>query len=120
VLAELVAVLYQDPTDPVSRVLIPVNQLYRPHLSLTSTGAIWMSYYMELPDPTEVLATASAFFGGEVKITEGGSISEKHTLHTAWLGVSLMVSVRMPREDELAALRKRVADLQALVPAVSE
>jgi hypothetical protein len=120
-LAELVAVLYQDETDPVSRVLTSMEQYYRPYFSLDSFANIRMQYLMRLPASAEVLSAATAFFGGTVRITDRQHDEETHQLHTDWLGVPLVVSVKVPREDELAALRKQVAELQAAAaPAVSE
>ncbi|BBB00603.1 hypothetical protein RVR_10602 [Actinacidiphila reveromycinica] len=107
------AVLYQDPSDPVSRILIPANRLFQPYFSLDAVGELRMRYSLRMDAPAELLAAAEEFFGGTVKITSSfHSDTEDHELYTDWLGVPLIVSVRIPREDSLGALRKQVSDLE--------
>lgn len=115
VLAELVAVLYQDPGDPVTRLLIPAEEHREPYFSVAH-GRIRMSYITPLPAAAEVLSAAVMFLGGTDTVADSSQRDhERHELRTQFLGVPLVVAIDVPVEDEMALLRKHVAALQARV-----
>lgn len=67
------------------------------------------------------LEAARSLFGGTVTEEESYSphtIGQKLT--TTWHGFPLSVSVVIPREDELAELRKQLAELQAVQAAAGQ
>jgi hypothetical protein len=107
-LPALVELLY---TDPIARPLLPSGG--RVPMYFIRVGGL--SIRCSDPDAgAEQLAAARALFGG--KATPAASYDhdiEGYNLATSWQGVPLRVSVEIRRENEVAELRKQVADLQA-------
>jgi hypothetical protein len=108
-LAELVAMLH---TDPLAAVLVNGSRFDQPWYAVNA-GELAVHYY-SAKNAAEKLAAVTALFGGTVEISKtvsGGS--ETHRLKTAWRGVPLEVSVEILVEDEVAVLRKRLAELES-------
>lgn len=111
-LPDLVTLLH---TDPIARPLLG-DSIYTPYFTLTD-GGLSIHYHDDRSGLEQLAAAQALFDGGEVSIEPGYSArNEQHTLSTTWQGVPLKVVVKVEREDELATLRKRVAELEA-VPA---
>lgn len=98
-------------TDPLARVLAPAST-YDSTWFYVHRGALEITCY-DSAKGGEQLSAARALFGGTVALGPSYSSSETHVLTTAWQGVPLTVRVEIKREDEVAELRKQVADLQA-------
>lgn len=107
-LVDLITMLH---TDPLARPLLDGSM--GPMYFVRSHGGL----SVRLRNPAkgnEQLAAAQALFGGE--LTPGSSHSpdvEEYLLTSTWQAVPLRLYVEVDREDELAELRKQVADLRA-------
>lgn len=118
-LVELVDLLH---TDPAARVLVDpgVYGVHAPRFTIYR-GGLWLAATKH-GSGIEQLAAARALFGsGEVTVEPGYSPDyELHTMRTSWRGVPLDVIVRVSREDELAVLRKEIAERDARAAALVE
>lgn len=106
-LVHLITLLH---TDPLARPLIGSTRDF--HYFAVARGEL----SLRLDDPTlgaEQLASARSLFGGDTadensyKTNAVGKV-----LRTTWRGVPLEVHVTVPREDEVAELKKQLAELR--------
>lgn len=104
-LAVLVELVHTDPVLNVFALARPMYWVF--------DGKIEISFMLGGRSGPELLAAAQAFFGGEVNITSHRRDEEKHTLTTTWQHVPLNIEIVVPCEDELIALRKRLAELES-------
>jgi hypothetical protein len=102
-LAVLVEVVRTEPLLNRLALARPMYHLYEGRIDIS---------VMNASAGREVLAAIGAFFGGDVKVKAGGTY-EDHVLTTVWQHLPLQVTVPIAREDETAAFRKRVAELEA-------
>lgn len=105
--AALISLILTLYTDPLAAPLTdaPAFFLHRDDLSIR---------YSNREVGARQLEAARALFGGTV--TEEDSYSTRtvrQKLTTAWQGLPLEVYVEIPREDEVAELRKQIGGLQA-------
>lgn len=107
-LAALVVMLH---TDPLAACLLGGPVYDRPFYGVNA-GEVQVRYHGDR-NGAERLAAARALFGGTVKTGNAYGTNETHELTTTWCGVPLKVAVKIPREDELEAARKRIAELEA-------
>lgn len=106
-LVGLIALLH---TDPLARPLLG-SVVYSPRFTLA--GGELSLRLSDLDAGAEQLAAAKALFGGTVaEETSYQTAAVAWCLTTTWQGVPFEVHVSVAREDEMAALRKQVADLQ--------
>lgn len=76
-------------------------------------GKLAASFYT-IPGAGGVLAAAEQYFGGTAKLgSSNGLDTVERLLCTEWHGIPLEVSVPVPKVDEVAELRKRIAELEA-------
>jgi hypothetical protein len=117
----LVALLELIHTDPVARVFLRQPGGWdSPYTSVSRGGLRFLP--ADHTAGAEQLAAARALFGdGDVTVEPDYSrTQERHTFHTMWQGVPLVILVKVEREDELAALRKQIAELTAREGALAE
>lgn len=108
-LGDLVAALHADPLTAV----MVSRPAYESPFYKVKDGALSVDYY-GIPDGAQVLTAAKSLLGGEVTVADGTLRNrETHTLTTLWGRVPLTVSVPIEREDEVAVLRKRLAELES-------
>jgi hypothetical protein len=106
-LPALVELLY---TEPVARPLVATGAL--PIAFAVDEGELEIRCY-NTDRGTEQLAAAQALFGNDISAPRPyGTSALESVVTSTWQGVPLKVTVKLAREDELAALRKQVADLQ--------
>lgn len=80
-------------------------------------GGLTASFY-GVADGKSILAATQQYFGGTIKPGSGGGIGTvQKVLHTEWHGVPLEINVPVPKVDEVAELRRQIAELQAAAAA---
>jgi hypothetical protein len=99
-------------TDPLARPLVPAGT-FDSTWFYVHRGALEITCH-DSAKGGEQLSAARALFGGTVELGPSySSSSETHVLTTTWQEVPLTVRIEIKREDEVAELRKQLADLQA-------
>lgn len=76
------------------------------------------AWFYSISEAGGVLPAAQQYFGGEPEAgSSNGLDTVERVLHTEWNGIALTISVPVPKVDEVAELRKRVAELEAAAAA---
>jgi hypothetical protein len=107
----LVALVELIHTDPVARPLLTSRFGMRPWCSV-SQGSLRLAV-PEGPAAEQLAAVRTLFDVTGEEVESHLSDLERHRLSTTWRGVPLQIDVDAPREDEVATLQKRVAELTA-------
>jgi hypothetical protein len=107
----LVALVELIHTDPLARPLRSAS-IYSSTYFYVHDGALEISCN-NAEQGGEQLSAARALFGGTTEAGSSYSQSQQHVLASTWRDVKLTVRVDIKREDEVAELRKQLADLQA-------